>query len=203
MNLHPSNFDAFSYAEEELLTEAKRKAGVLRAMLERCDSPLEQKFLLDWLYYTGHEFGAWQNPDTGEPFLYFECSFDSGSVRIANQVPLTLQGRNCRLDFLLAYTSEGFTPSPVLKLAIEIDGHNFHERTKAQAKRDRSRDRALTSAGYTVFRFTGAEIYAPFVPMKSPVSEVGNILHSHERRVAEAKGLLTPHTYSEDSWRER
>lgn len=49
-------------------------------------------------------------------------------------------------------------------LAVECDGHDFHERTKDQAARDRSRDRALQERGYTVFRFTGREIYAD--PMK-------------------------------------
>lgn len=44
-------------------------------------------------------------------------------------------------------------------LAVECDGHEFHERTKAQAKKDRSRDRRLQQAGYTVFRFTGSEIW--------------------------------------------
>lgn len=44
-------------------------------------------------------------------------------------------------------------------LAVECDGHDFHERTKEQAKRDRSRDRALQDNGYAVYRFTGSEIY--------------------------------------------
>lgn len=45
------------------------------------------------------------------------------------------------------------------KLVIECDGHDFHERTKEQAARDRSRDRALSNQGYDVFRFTGSEIW--------------------------------------------
>lgn len=45
------------------------------------------------------------------------------------------------------------------RLAIECDGHDFHERTKEQAKKDRSRDRRLQKAGLTVFRFTGSEIW--------------------------------------------
>ena len=44
-------------------------------------------------------------------------------------------------------------------LAVECDGHDFHERTKAQAARDRSRDRRLQDAGIAVYRFTGSEIY--------------------------------------------
>lgn len=45
------------------------------------------------------------------------------------------------------------------KLAIYADGHEFHERTKQQAQRDRSIDRKLQKLGFVVFRFTGSEIY--------------------------------------------
>ena len=42
---------------------------------------------------------------------------------------------------------------------VECDGHDFHERTKAQAARDRQRDRRLQDAGFRVFRFTGSELF--------------------------------------------
>jgi hypothetical protein len=44
-------------------------------------------------------------------------------------------------------------------LIIECDGHEFHEKTKAQAARDKKRDRTLQSLGYVVIRFTGSEVY--------------------------------------------
>jgi len=47
----------------------------------------------------------------------------------------------------------------VAKYAIYCDGHEFHERTKEQAKRDRSIDRKLQQDGWRVFRFTGSEIF--------------------------------------------
>lgn len=46
-----------------------------------------------------------------------------------------------------------------VSLVVECDGHDFHEKTKEQAKRDKSRDRDLQAAGITVLRFTGSEIY--------------------------------------------
>jgi len=42
---------------------------------------------------------------------------------------------------------------------VECDGHDFHERTKEQAARDRSRDRRASLSGATVLRFTGSEIW--------------------------------------------
>lgn len=43
---------------------------------------------------------------------------------------------------------------------IECDGHDFHERTKEQAARDRSRDRECQENGIPIIRFTGSEIWA-------------------------------------------
>lgn len=43
---------------------------------------------------------------------------------------------------------------------VECDGHDFHERTKEQAARDKKRDRELQTAGYAVYRFTGSEVWA-------------------------------------------
>lgn len=42
---------------------------------------------------------------------------------------------------------------------VECDGHDFHERTKEQAERDRSRDRKIQAAGIPILRFTGREIF--------------------------------------------
>ena len=44
-------------------------------------------------------------------------------------------------------------------LVVECDGHEFHERTKEQAQRDKSRDREIMAAGFRTLRFTGSEIY--------------------------------------------
>src|SRR5688572_19962442 len=59
-----------------------------------------------------------------------------------------------RLDFGLVNKKTG-----QIILAIECDGHDYHERTKEQARRDRSRDRKLLAAGINTVRFTGSEIY--------------------------------------------
>ena len=61
-----------------------------------------------------------------------------------------------RVDFLIARRAGPFS----WKLAIECDGHEFHERTKEQAARDKSRDRAILAHGVPIMRFTGKEIWA-------------------------------------------
>lgn len=64
------------------------------------------------------------------------------------------------------------------KIIIECDGHDFHEKTKEQAKHDKERDRYLISKGYPVFRFTGSEIYNN--PLKV-LQEIDNIIDSQCR----------------------
>jgi very-short-patch-repair endonuclease len=44
-------------------------------------------------------------------------------------------------------------------LIVECDGHDFHDRTKEQASKDRARDRALQSLGYRVYRYTGSDLW--------------------------------------------
>jgi hypothetical protein len=68
-----------------------------------------------------------------------------------------------RVDFLAVLKKEapkaGGEPIFVEAFVIEADGHDYHERTKEQAARDKERDRNLQIAGYKVFHFTGSEIY--------------------------------------------
>jgi very-short-patch-repair endonuclease len=59
-----------------------------------------------------------------------------------------------RIDFLLM--SDGVANG--VMLAIECDGHEWHERTKQQASADRARDRELLRRGLPVIRFTGSDI---------------------------------------------
>lgn len=65
-----------------------------------------------------------------------------------------------RVDFLISC----YCDDAVRHIAIECDGHDFHDKTKAQAARDKSRDRAITAHGVSVLRFTGSEIFRD--PMK-------------------------------------
>ena len=50
------------------------------------------------------------------------------------------------------------------QLIVECDGHDFHEKTKEQASKDKKKDRMLQACGYRVFRFTGSDIWKD--PMK-------------------------------------
>ncbi len=43
--------------------------------------------------------------------------------------------------------------------AIEIDGHEWHEKTKEQAQRDKRKDRAYIKKGFIPIHFTGSEVF--------------------------------------------
>lgn len=60
-----------------------------------------------------------------------------------------------RVDFLLWFARG----RELRGIAIECDGHDFHEKTKEQAARDKKRDREINVAGFPVIRFTGSEIF--------------------------------------------
>lgn len=63
-----------------------------------------------------------------------------------------------RADFL--FVRYGKDNLPDRHVIVECDGHDFHERTKAQAQRDKERDRFFTKKGWHVLRYTGSEIWA-------------------------------------------
>lgn len=59
-------------------------------------------------------------------------------------------------DFVVFRTGFAVT----IAVAVECDGHEFHDRTKSQAVHDRRRDRYFQEQGYQIARFTGSEIWA-------------------------------------------
>jgi very-short-patch-repair endonuclease len=74
----------------------------------------------------------------------------NNSLEPVAQHQVEVAGSRYRLDFAFVE----------VQVAIETDGHDFHERTKEQAQRDKSRDRDLQAAGWRVLRFTGSEVFS-------------------------------------------
>jgi very-short-patch-repair endonuclease len=62
-----------------------------------------------------------------------------------------IEGQKYCVDFVVTPRTErkGWIP-----IAVELDGHAFHERTPAQVSHRDSRDRALQRAGWKVFHLT-------------------------------------------------
>jgi very-short-patch-repair endonuclease len=111
------------------------------SFIDKLESPIEKQFIL--AFFQRLNFLTFN--DEGAAAVHASIPFT-----IKTQVPVSL-AKNYRLDFLLESADK--------KLVVETDGHDFHERTKEQARRDKERDRALVAAGYMVMRFTGQEVY--------------------------------------------
>lgn len=142
--LMPPQFDVLSpevrrLAAQEMETVGK---GVARD-LSLCESPIEQMML----------FALWDVQRFCSRIMRRDGIV--GSTVVTQQAVVGTGDEQYRVDFLLEVRLPGKTAA----LVIECDGHAFHEKTKDQAARDKSRDRALTALGYTVLHFTGSEIW--------------------------------------------
>lgn len=85
----------------------------------------------------------------GNPVSWETLLGDEAKMLIAPQ----FKWGKYRIDFMVLL--KGFDQ----QFFIECDGHEFHERTKEQAERDRAKDREIQAAGIPILRFTGREIH--------------------------------------------
>lgn len=86
-----------------------------------------------------------------------------------------------RVDFLLEWIWEPDN-STLERIIIECDGHDFHEKTKEQAQKDKKRDRDLQGLGFPVLRFTGSEIW------RDPLSCATEAIEQLRDRASKAYG---------------
>lgn len=139
--------------QEEAEAEMVRFHEEWESLRERCESPIEE-MLMAALFVRGRnsehrvDFMLTSNPPA-EPYFH-ECAFVYQQVTIGNY----------RVDFLILDATLPREIGPHRWMIVECDGHDFHERTKEQARHDKKRDRFFQSMGYKVLRFTGSEIWA-------------------------------------------
>ncbi len=67
---------------------------------------------------------------------------------------------------------QNFDRNQNISIAMEVDGHNYHERTESQAVNDRRRDRFLTEKGWRVLRFHRQEIESDLSACMQQVKQV-------------------------------
>ena len=156
-------------------TEAARHSEIIRYteqylheqvmwLIEHCDceSPIERVMLVSIYSYlrflSPFPVAYWTD---GSDAMKAEQGKDH--IMIYTQAPVG----HYRVDILIYSTLSSADSACQLvpcRIAVECDGHDFHERTKEQAARDKARDRELMSHGLTVIHFTGSEIWN--APMK-------------------------------------
>ena len=104
---------------------------------EECESPIEQILWVCLQVY----------PLVSDEDYYFET-----------QTEVEVNGKNYRLDFLYSEDYDKEVEKP-FRLAIECDGHDFHEKTKEQVEKRNKRDMDLKMAGYDVLHYSGSQIF--------------------------------------------
>jgi very-short-patch-repair endonuclease len=114
------------------------------AEIASCESPIEQLLYIPLSQNVGSLCSA-----LGEV-----CSKTGASV-LHSQYEIQAGTKAYRLDFLV----DSILDDKSVTVAVECDGHDFHEKTKSQAAYDKVRDRDIQSLGYYILRFTGSEIW--------------------------------------------
>lgn len=133
-----TEFEGFLWCHHEML-------------LKYNESPIESLMMAGFL--ASHRFGPRLTLREPESFKDFVENEKAPALYVFPQVTLL---DKFRVDFVVARKMPDEKPQYIV---VECDGHEFHEKTREQAERDKSRDRELTTAGYTVMRFTGREIW--------------------------------------------
>ncbi|WP_040985481.1 DUF559 domain-containing protein [Oceanobacillus jeddahense] len=116
--------------------------------IEECESPIEKMIALEFNRIINRSFlDAGYNVFDWEPQREIILNEDTQSEK------------KYRVDFFFHFAQMKERGAIEYSFAIECDGHEFHEKTKEQAAKDKQKDRDLMKNGIIVIRFTGSEIH--------------------------------------------
>lgn len=113
-----------------------------------CESPIEQLFDFAWQIHCFEKDG--------------KC--DSPYIELSHQHNIQTNKGKYRADF---YFDSDYPSGETshhrgknnLKLVIECDGHDFHEKTKEQVAKNNKRNLDLQMAGYEILHFSGSQVF--------------------------------------------
>lgn len=147
----------------------------LGSLASRCESPIERVLIAALVAapIEGISFSASARPNSAEVAMMGSSSSVEWGGEFYSQIGIGAYRADIFLKVFDRKTKDNW-----LNLVIECDGHDFHERTKEQAARDKRRDRWFQSRGFLVLRFAGSEIW------KDPtacVDEVGEVFFAAVR----------------------
>lgn len=143
-------------------SEVLRDAVFMHMRKTGSGSPIEVLFAAWWIAIQNFErmpFGV-----GGLPFV------------LVPQVPV--DGGRYRLDFQIQSTDpgryDGIRVATFPLLGVELDGHDFHERTKEQVIHRNTRDRDLQRDGWRIFHVSGSELYRQGYEVVSSIFEIAH-----------------------------
>lgn len=112
--------------------------------MAKAQSPIEQMLAAALLSGPSNPGVLWKSPEALE-----NCT--TQGIFLTQQHPV---GKYLA-DFLITIRDRG----KAVEVAVECDGHDFHERTREQAQHDKARDRYFHSLGIITLRYTGSEVF--------------------------------------------
>jgi hypothetical protein len=132
----------------------------LRHLQWYCQSPIEAIYWIWWdCVICSHEFGIGFGPADE---LEDGFGFSVEDWTLTPQQEVVVDGMTFRVDFEIHPASESlrnvWAKYLMPRIAIEMDGHDFHEKTKEQVTYRNARDRALQRTGWLVLHFSGSEV---------------------------------------------
>ncbi|MGR0185520.1 endonuclease domain-containing protein [Azospirillum aestuarii] len=157
---------------------------VLLEAMKKCESPIEQKMLIALRFIEAPLFFSStydMRPLPVGRVVFSEAAFLKRNAIEACEIYPQASVGQYRVDFLIVCKFECSVQAHYI--VVECDGHDFHDRTKEQAARDKKRDRDLASVGCHVLRFTGSEIVRD---AKGCATQVAQFLHELESRFRKA-----------------
>jgi len=173
------------------------KAREMGELLDRCESPIERRFVLGLCCGVESPFSINEvrQATDGSVFALLDRKFEDGEVlECSNSLHPQESALEWddekedeveigRVDFVLRKRGTS------VRLAVELDGHEWHEKTKEQSQRDKSRDRRLTRSLYTVVRFTGSETHIDPIGVANEVAQILDSL-TDDREMNESRLAL-------------
>ena len=140
------------------------------ANLSACESPIEKMLALClWHKIEGFQFRH--------------------KIHLIPQWEIAAEGKTYRPDFYIECSTKANSWF-IVKVLVECDGHDFHEKTKGQASRDKEKDRILVRNGYHILRYTGSEITKdPFKCADDIFDTLRKLLHEEAEGCQMSDGL--------------
>lgn len=129
---------------------------------DQTKSPIEAIFFIWWQAMQIGEFGRGDGLELSSQHEY-TCRNGRKYVLDFHITPydtdMWLEGHTCGMEFK--------------RIGVEMDGHDFHERTKDQVALRNERDRDLLADGWHLLHYSGSELYRDPRRVVAEVFDVG------------------------------
>lgn len=167
--------------QRQCAEKAANEYPIFSESLLCCESPIET-IMAHALHgvFVFRGLGCWVSPGQSiEMFKELAGVMKPVGVALHCAIAAQIKVSGYVIDFvvMLGATDKGGRPTLI---AVECDGHEFHDKTKEQAARDKARDRRLAEAGLQVLRFTGSEIWRDAVTCGEQVRRLITATHASE-----------------------